>query len=331
MRWKNEWSYLAHVPRALTTFRGILKVSSAGTLTGLEAPVGSRTVELKPYALSGVSTDRTVVPASERDFDGRVGGDVKYGLTQNLTADLTVNTDFAQVEVDEQQVNLTRFNLFFPEKRDFFLEGAGTFAFAGRASAGLAAGSGDTPYLFFSRRIGLDAGGEIPLLGGGRLTGKSGRTTVGALNVQTGSDDGRDVDSAPTSPCCGSSATSSTAVPSARMYTHRTATPGRLGSNDGVGVDASFGFFQNLRVDSYLAATRSERRDRGQSQLPRLHGLQRRSLRRATGAAGGPTRASCPRSASCAAPTSAATSPRCASVRGRGASPPSASSPRRPA
>ena len=68
---------------------------------------------------------------------GRIGGDVKYGITQNITADLTVNTDFAQVEVDEQQVNLTRFNLFFPEKRDFFLEGLGTFAFAGRASAGL--------------------------------------------------------------------------------------------------------------------------------------------------------------------------------------------------
>jgi Domain of unknown function (DUF5916)/Carbohydrate family 9 binding domain-like len=257
VRWKNEWSYLAHVPRALTTFRGILKVSSAGTLTGLEAPVGSRTVELKPYALSGVSTDRTVVPAAERDVDGRVGGDFKYGLTQNFTADLTVNTDFAQVEVDEQQVNLTRFNLFFPEKRDFFLEGAGTFAFAGRASAGLAAGSGDTPYLFFSRRIGLDAGGEIPLLGGGRLTGKSGRTTVGALNVQTGSDDGRDVDSANfTVLRVKRDILNRSAV--GAMFTHRTATPGRLGSNDGAGVDASFGFFQNLRVDSYLAATRSE-------------------------------------------------------------------------
>ncbi len=113
---------------------------------------------------------------------------MKYGVTQNLTADLTVNTDFAQVEVDEQQVNLTRFNLFFPEKRDFFLEGAGTFAFAGRASAGLAAGSGDTPYLFFSRRIGLDGARQVPLRVGGRVTGKVGDITVGALNVQTGED-----------------------------------------------------------------------------------------------------------------------------------------------
>ena len=126
VRWKNEWSYLAQVPRALTTFRGILKVSSAGTLDGLEAPSGSRNVEIKPYALGGAHhRSHRAAAAVNGDADARVGGDVKYGLTQNLTADLTVNTDFAQVEVDEQQVNLTRFNLFFPEKRDFFLEGAG--------------------------------------------------------------------------------------------------------------------------------------------------------------------------------------------------------------
>ena len=257
VRWKNEWSYLAQVPRALTTFRGILKVSSAGTLTGLQAPVGSRVVEIKPYALGGLTTDTTASPPLSRDLDGRVGGDLKYGLTQNLTADLTVNTDFAQVEVDEQQVNLTRFNLFFPEKRDFFLEGAGTFAFAGRASAGLAAGSGDTPYLFFSRRIGLDTGRIVPVQAGGRLTGKVGRTTLGVLNMQTSDVQG-------------------TAIPDANftvlrlkrdilrrsavgaMYTHRTATPGVAGSNDAYGVDGSFGFYQNLRMDAFLARTRSD-------------------------------------------------------------------------
>ncbi len=115
---------------------------------------------------------------------------MKYGITQNITADLTINTDFAQVEVDEQQVNLTRFNLFFPEKRDFFLEGLGTFAFAGRASAGLGAGTGDTPYLFFSRRIGLDQSRVIPIVAGGRTTGKAGKFTFGAINVQTDDDDG---------------------------------------------------------------------------------------------------------------------------------------------
>jgi hypothetical protein len=260
VRWKNEWSYLAQVPRALTTFRGMLKVSSAGTLTGLEAPTGTRTIEIKPYALGSVSTDRTASPPLSSDGDYNVGGDLKYGITQNLTADLTVNTDFAQVEVDEQQVNLTRFNLFFPEKRDFFLEGAGTFAFAGRASAGLAAGSGDTPYLFFSRRIGLDGGREVPLQVGGRVTGKTGKFTVGALNVQTGDEPAVEVQSA-----------NHTVLRAKRdilgrsyvggMFTHRTATPGRVGANEGFGVDSSFGFYQNVRVDGYVAATKSEDRN----------------------------------------------------------------------
>ena len=90
------------------------------------------------------------------------------------------------MEVDEQQVNLTRFDLFFLEKRDFFLEGLGTFAFAGRASSGVGAGAGDTPYLFFTRRIGLDRSRVIPLRVGSRVNGKAGTVTFGAINVQTG-------------------------------------------------------------------------------------------------------------------------------------------------
>jgi len=259
VRWKNEWSYLAQVPRAQTTFRGILKVSSAGTLEALQVPSARANLELKPYALAGLTTDRTVTPMQLQDPNLRVGGDAKYGITQNITADLTVNTDFAQVEVDEQQVNLTRFNLFFPEKRDFFLEGLGTFAFAGRASAGLGAGTGDTPYLFFSRRIGLDQSREIPILAGGRTTGKAGKYTLGALNVQTGDDDGARIGGA-----------NFTVLRAKRdilrrssvggMWTHRTTTPGRAGSNDGYGVDATFSFYQNLRFDSYLAATRTDAR-----------------------------------------------------------------------
>jgi hypothetical protein len=259
VRWKNEWSYLAQVPRALTTFQGILKISSAATLVGLQAPSGSRNLELKPYALAGLATDNTVSPRTANDGDARAGVDIKYGVTQNLTADLTVNTDFAQVEVDEQQVNLTRFNLFFPEKRDFFLEGLGTFAFAGRASAGVAAGSGDAPYLFFSRRIGLDGGRETPLRAGGRLTGKVGGVTVGMLNVQTGDND-----------ATGAGAANFTVLRAKRdilrrssiggMFTHRTATPGRVGSNDGYGVDGTFSFFQNVRFDTYVARTRSHGR-----------------------------------------------------------------------
>jgi hypothetical protein len=259
VRWKNEWSYLAQVPRALTTFRGLLKVSSAGTLTGLQAPVGQRVVEIKPYALSSATTDTTTTPPLSGDIDARLGGDFKYGLTQNLTADLTVNTDFAQVEVDEQQVNLTRFNLFFPEKRDFFLEGAGIFAFAGRASAGLAAGSGDTPYLFFSRRIGLDSGRVVPVRAGGRVSGKVGRTTIGALNMQTSDVENTNVPDANfTVLRVKRDILDRSAV--GAMFTHRTATPGVAGSNDAYGVDGSFGFKQTIRVDTFLAKTRTDGR-----------------------------------------------------------------------
>ena len=259
VRWKNEWSYLAQVPRALTTFRGLLKVSSAGTLEGMQVPSGSRNLEVKPFALAGVSTDNTITPAVSNDRNGRVGGDMKYGITQNITADLTVNTDFAQVEVDEQQVNLTRFNLFFPEKRDFFLEGLGTFAFAGRASAGLAAGTGDTPYLFFSRRIGLDQSRVIPIRAGGRVTGKARNVTFGALNVQTGDDDAARIQPANFT-VLRAKADVLRRSSIGGMLTHRTATPGRTGSNDGFGLDAAMSFYQNVRLDAYVAGTRTDGR-----------------------------------------------------------------------
>ena len=260
VRWKNEWSYLAQVPRALTTFRGILKVSSAATLEGMQVPSGSRNLEFKPFALAGVSTDNTVTPRLSNDTNARIGGDMKYGITQNITADLTINTDFAQVEVDEQQVNLTRFNLFFPEKRDFFLEGLGTFAFAGRASAGLAAGTGDTPYLFFSRRIGLDQSRVIPIRAGGRVTGKARNVTFGALNVQTGDDDAARIEEANFT-VLRAKADVLRRSSIGGMLTHRTATPGRIGANDGFGVDTALSFYQNVRIDAYLAGTRTEGRD----------------------------------------------------------------------
>ncbi len=108
------------------------------------------------------------------DYD--VGGDVKYSITPSLTLDATVNTDFAQVEVDDQQVNLDRFTLFFPEKRPFFLENAGFFS----------VGNPGEVDLFFSRRIGIgDNGQAIPIMGGGRVSGKAGKFNVGVLNMQT--------------------------------------------------------------------------------------------------------------------------------------------------
>ena len=201
IRRKNEFAYLTRLPISAgggSGAAGMFRVSAAGTLVGLEPPPASRNVEFKPYAIGGVSTDLTARTPVVNDGSGDGGIDFKYGITQNLTADFTWNTDFAQVEVDEQQVNLTRFNLFFPEKREFFLEGRGIFDFARGAvtAGGRGAGGGlfndvNAPTIFYSRRIGLERtpeGGSrvVPIVGGGRLTGKVGAFDVGALNIQTG-------------------------------------------------------------------------------------------------------------------------------------------------
>jgi hypothetical protein len=127
-----------------------------------------------------------MTPIVSNDFDAEGGLDVKYNLTKGLTADFTYNTDFAQVEADDEQVNLTRFNLVFPEKREFFLEGQGLFEFGGPERL-LWGRPSSAPSVFFSRKIGLDSGHVLPLNLGGRLTGRVGKYTIGALNIQTGS------------------------------------------------------------------------------------------------------------------------------------------------
>jgi hypothetical protein len=161
---------------------GFHRVSRAGHLLGLEdLPRAGLNLEAKPFVLAGV-TQRLDPASGERPSDGEadIGLDLKSEIRPGLVLDLTVNTDFAQVEVDDQQVNLTRFDLFFPEKRDFFLENAGTFEFGQRGFFG------PPPYLmFFSRRIGIGSGGEVPLLGGARLSGRVGAQTVGLLTVAT--------------------------------------------------------------------------------------------------------------------------------------------------
>lgn len=117
------------------------------------------------------------------DYDGDFGMDAKLGVSAGVNLDLTYNTDFAQVEVDTQQINLTRFNLRFPEKRPFFLENAGLFQVG--ASGGGFGGSGDLD-LFFTRRIGLDETGQlVPIVGGARLSGKVAEYNVGLMNMQT--------------------------------------------------------------------------------------------------------------------------------------------------
>ncbi|RNC90026.1 MAG: hydrolase [Allomuricauda sp.] len=149
------------------------RLSLAGKLTGLELK-NPGNLKLIPYGLTQFVNDKSVDPAeSETNFEA--GVDVKYSITPSLTLDLTYNTDFAQVEVDDQQVNLDRFNLFFPEKRPFFLENAGQFTVG-------APGEVD---LFFSRRIGLDQGRLVPIIGGARTSGKIGQTNVGLLTMFT--------------------------------------------------------------------------------------------------------------------------------------------------
>jgi Domain of unknown function (DUF5916) len=185
VKWKNEYSYLTAMPASFGTGNGIGRMGSAGTLVGLETPGSSKNLEIKPYAVSSLTTDHTARPAFENDPNGDVGLDFKYGLTRSLIADVTVNTDFAQVEEDLQQVNLTRFSLFFPEKRDFFLEGQGIFSFGGVSFNNGGGSPGDVPIMFFSRRIGLENGQSVPVIAGGRLTGRAGRYTLGAVNIGT--------------------------------------------------------------------------------------------------------------------------------------------------
>ena len=160
--WKNETDYLSAVPAAYGT-GAISRMNVGGTLVGVETPLQSMNLELKPYAVSSLNTDRAAARPYSNDFAKNGGLDFKYGLTRGLTLDATVNTDFAQVEEDAQQVNLTRFSLFFPEKRDFFLEGEGIFGFGG-AAVGERSGNGtvpEVPILFFSRQIGLSNGQTV--------------------------------------------------------------------------------------------------------------------------------------------------------------------------
>src|SRR5262249_21494572 len=151
----------------------------------------------------------------------------------SLTADFTYNTDFAQVEADLQQVNLTRFSLFFPEKRDFFLENYGVFTFAG------APGADNTPALFYSRRIGLSGSDVVPIVTGERLAGRVGRFAVGLLNMQAGD-----------KPSVGAQATNFSVIRVSRdvfrrssigmMFANRSVSQNGIGSNQAYGVDAQF-------------------------------------------------------------------------------------------
>ena len=171
---KNEHVFWSPIPRQFSLNRLALE----GTLTGINVPT-DRNIKLMPYALG--NNNKVINETSYSESEGDFGLDAKVGVTSSLTMDITYNTDFAQVEADEQQVNLDRFSLFFPEKRAFFLENAGLF------SAGENTYYGPDIEMFFSRRIGIVSGNRVPILGGGRLTGDLRGFKLGILNMRTGS------------------------------------------------------------------------------------------------------------------------------------------------
>ncbi len=174
---KNETvSYPAIQPK--WTF-GTIKPSIAQDVI-LEDVYSRNPLYITPYALGGLNqsaalnqagTDYYVTKTPAKD----IGLDLKYGITSNLTLDLTANTDFAQVEADDERINLTRYTLFFPEKRLFFQERASIFDL----------NIGAMNSLFYSRRIGLSEHGPVPIHGGARLVGRVGRWDVGLLDMQT--------------------------------------------------------------------------------------------------------------------------------------------------
>ena len=259
IRRKNEATYWSNFHRNYT----FLNVSQAGKLVGIEDIESGYRVRVKPYIAPRLSNiDGNVSPGQGSAVNA--GVDVKYRITPSLTADFTLHPDFAQTDVDEQVVNLTRFPIFFPEKREFFREDLGLFEF------GTDAGSGNRDArdlkLFFSRRIGLSSRGEpVPIIAGAKVTGKVKGFNVGFINMQT-----RALRFLPPA----APITSSTVRPNepgsnftvirikrdilersslGAIFTNRTS--GGANHNRAGGVDANFRFFQNLQLQTFVAKT----------------------------------------------------------------------------
>jgi hypothetical protein len=254
---KNEILFLTPMSAAWG-LSGMNRYSLAATLVGVEAPPPALNLEVKPYAISRLTTDLLQRPAIRNDLDPDAGFDLKYGLTKSLTADFSYNTDFAQVEADEAQINLTRFNLVFPEKREFFLEGEGIFDF-GSGGSGVRTDSGDAPAIFYSRRIGLSGNRAVPVIAGGRLTGRAGRWSVGTFNIVT------DEDAA-----AGAKKTNFTALRLRRdilrrssvggIFTRRSVSTVGPGDNEVYGLDANIALYTNVYFGGYVAQSRTPNR-----------------------------------------------------------------------
>jgi hypothetical protein len=237
IRRRSEFTYWSNYKRGFD----FTKVSQAGNLTGLRDVDSGLKVRLKPFVRSALARPNVNSGAS-------VGiEDLKYRLTSDFTADVTVNTDFAESEVDAQVLNLTRFPVYFPETREFFVEGAGIFDYG-------PGGGGSAEFrLFFSRAIGLSPDrAVIPILGGAKLTGKSRGWTVGLLDVQT--------DALGRTPRRNFSVARIKKDVLARsnigaIVTNRdSGTPGDP-YNRGFGLDGNFTFFEHLTINTYLAST----------------------------------------------------------------------------
>jgi hypothetical protein len=272
IRRKNEIDYWSPIPRVYNLYRA----GFGGTLAGLPDATQGHNLRIKPWI--GENAARAV-GASRFETAERVGLDVKYGVTPSLTLDVTVKPDFAQAEADEQQVNLTQFSLYFPEKREFFLENSGMFYFGDiprESRVGIARFSPpeEEVLLFFSRRIGLtDEGNEIPIAAGGRLTGRAGRYGVGLMTVQTQD-----------SPISSAGAGSTPTFRSADNYTvlrgrrdilrnsdigaiflSRVATADSRDRNAVAGVDANFRFVNALSINGFLTRSMTPGVDGGES------------------------------------------------------------------
>ena len=178
---KNEETYWVPFPREWQAI-GFARMSHAGLLLGLRDLSPRRKLEFLPFVAPKVRRDYDA--GTPTTADAGYGFDLKVGLTSSLNADVTYKTDFAQVEADQEVVNLSRFSLYFPEKRQFFTESAGIFDYGGNGGSD-ASNPGLLP-LFYSRRIGLHDGHEVPIVGGGRVTGRAGAYTIGMMNIETG-------------------------------------------------------------------------------------------------------------------------------------------------
>ena len=257
IRWKNEHVSIAPIPASATT-RAMYKFDIMATVVGVDTPTVRRPLDLKPYAITASTTNLATAPPFRNDPSADAGFDLKYSLTNSLVADFTYRTDFAQVEEDQQQVNLTRFSLFFPEKRDFFLEGQGLFNFGAEQRGGGGGGQTSarsntpnlTPVVFYSRRIGLGPAGAVPIVAGGRVSGRVGKFGVGLLNIETNDQD-----------ASGTPQTNYTVVRLRRDILRRSnlgaimtyRAPHARANNMVLGVDANLWFFQNLSTTGYYA------------------------------------------------------------------------------